>query len=60
MNQRRDDHPTEKSCRYDLENSCKHSDEECWYKHNNARNLQSKNILKQSNINECFECKIKF
>ena len=30
MNHRRDNHPTGKSCRYDLEGRCKHSDEECW------------------------------
>ena len=58
INHRRDNHPTDKACRYDLEDRCKHSSEECWYQHKNGRNTHNKTQL--SNSNECFECKLKF
>ena len=38
MNHRRDNHPTDKAYRYDLEDRCKQSAEKCWYKHKNGRN----------------------
>ena len=62
MNHRRDNHPTDKSCRYDLEDRCKHSDEECWYKHKNTTHLQSQNRSNrnQPHINECYDCKQMF
>ena len=58
MNHRRDNHPTDKACRYDLEDKCKHSSEECWYKHKNGRNPLNK--TQSSNMNNCFECKMNF
>ena len=57
MNHRRDNHPTDKACRYDLEDRCKHSSEECWYNHKNGRGPS--NQTKHLNVNECFECKLK-
>ena len=63
MNHRRDNHPTEKACRYDLEDRCKHNDNECWYKHKNKNNpnMHSPNASQnQTNINECYDCKLKF
>ena len=58
MNHRRDNHPTDRSCRYDLEDRCKHSAEECWYKHKSGRN--PKIPTESSHINKCFECKMTF
>ena len=59
MNHRRDNHPTNKTCRYDLEDRCKHSSEECWYLHKNGRRPNTSN-QSESHINECFECNMKF
>ena len=59
MNHRRDNHPTDKYCRYDLEDRCKHSSEACWYKHKIGNNQILSNQPNQ-NLNKCFECNLKF
>ena len=57
MNHRRDNHPSDKSCRYDLEDRCKLTAEDCWYKHKNYRNP---NISNNPQVSfECFDCNIK-
>ena len=58
MNHRRDNHPTDKACRYDLEDRCKHSSEECWYKHKNGKNPS--NQTTKIHLNSCFECEMNF
>ena len=59
INHKRDNHPSEKSYRYDLEDRCKHTAEICWYKHKNGRNpIKSSNS--QINSYDCFDCNMKF
>ena len=58
MNHRRDNHPTDKACRYDLEDRCKHSSQECWYKHKNGKNPS--NTTTKTYLNKCFECELNF
>ena len=58
MIHRRDKHPTDKACRYDLEDRCKHNAEECWYKHKSGKNPNLP--TKPSHTNKCFECNMTF
>ena len=54
MNHRRDNHPTNRPCRYDLENRCKHSADVCWYRHKNSTNQS------QTQANKCYDCNEEF
>ena len=49
MNHRRDIHPTNKLCRYDLQDNCNFSPEQCWYKHKNSP-------LPENATFKCFSC----
>ena len=71
MNHRRDKHPfTRRMCRYDLEDSCSYSAEECWYRHNTGRSEKLPTGNKNTNEFEvperrsanymCHSCKEEF
>ena len=60
MNHRRENHPSSKTCRYFLTNTCKFTDGQCWYKHENVRATDTENATgnienKLISIN-CFVC----
>ena len=59
MNHRRDNHLSDKACRYDLEDRCKHTADDCWYEHKNGR-TPNKSSKSQINYFDCSDCNMKF
>ena len=71
MNHRRDNHPlSRRQCRYDLEDNCSYSSEECWYRHNTSRSekqMHGTKSLSEGKVSEkrsekytCHSCKEEF
>ena len=56
MTHRREEHPSNKTCRYFLTNSCLFSEKECWFKHKNkAEEEKNKEIIEEDTSNEVFQ-----
>ena len=59
MNQRKEENPSHKKCRYFLKGECHFSSDECWYLHENKHEEISGVEDTQDNI-QCFVCKSNF
>ena len=61
MNHRRDNHPSNRVCRYFLKNECIHGDVNCWYKHT-TKEQESSRELKLTHVNQhkCYVCANEF
>ena len=57
MNHRKTDHPSNKKCRYFLNDQCRFDAETCWYRHEDEQKNEER---KQSSQLQCKECDDKF
>ena len=56
MTHKKEEHPSNRTCRYFLTNSCIFSEKECWFKHKNkAEEEKNKEIIEEDASNEVFQ-----